>query len=379
MSNNMTNKIFTAVSLSFFMSCSTTVFEQNIEVNSTASGLFEKVDSVVINKMNQYDIPGLSIGLVRNDSIIYTKGYGIRNIEHNDLVSENTIFHTASISKLFTALAIMKLQESNALAIDDRLIEVVPELNYSDERIADITIKSLLNHTSGLPDISNYHWDNNNQSDNSLKEFVLGLNLKLESDPSSQYQYSNLGYDILGYVIEKASNMNFDEYLKEIILNQNEMYASDFRYFNIPDSLRTSPHSKTRITKQIYVRETYPYTREHAPSSTLNSSAKELSKWMVSFLDLLDGEQTNTNYEIMIQPSFDSNKHMGLGFQLGEIEGFKKIGHYGGDRGFRSYLMMIPKEKIGLIVLANCDYQEDYRQEILSPITKLLLTKTKLN
>ena len=375
----MMNRIFTVLLLSIFLSCSTTAFEQNIEVKPTVSGLFEKVDSVVINKMNQYDIPGLSIGLVRNDSIIYTKGYGVRNIENSDLVTENTIFHTASISKLFTALAIMKLQESNALAIDDRLIEVVPELNYSDQRVADITIKSLLNHTSGLPDIGNYHWDNNNESDNSLKEFVLGLNLKLESDPSSQYQYSNLGYDILGYVIEKASNMNFDEYLKEHILNQNAMYASDFRYFNIPDSLRTSPHSKRWITKHIYVRETYPYTREHSPSSTLNSSAKELSKWMVSFLDLLDGEQTSSNFEIMIQPSDDSNKYMGLGFQLGEIEGFKKIGHYGGDKGFRSYLMMIPSEKIGLIVLANCDYQEDFRQEILHPIAKLLLTKTKLD
>ena len=372
-----TLSVIVILSFAIFQSCNTPSFKQNIAVNSSGIGLLEQVDSIVINKMNQYDIPGLSIGLVSNDSIIYTKGYGVRNIGNNDLVTENTIFHTASVSKLFTALAIMKLQESNFLSIDDQLTEIVPEINYTDLRVENITIRSLLNHTSGLPDITNYHWDNNNKSDSSLKEYVLGLDLKVDSDPSSEYQYSNLAYDILGYVIEKVSDSTFDDYLKENILNQNEMFESDFRYFKIHDSFRTSPHSKRWITKNIYVREIYPYTREHAPSSTLNSSVKELSKWMVSFLKSLDNENTSINYENMIQPTFDSNEHIGLGFQLGEINGFKKIGHYGGDKGFRSYLMMIPEEKIGLIVLANCDYQEDFRQEILHPIAKLMLTKPK--
>lgn len=367
------------MSITFFQSCSTSPFKQNIETNSSGISFFEKVDSVVINKMNQYNIPGISIGLIRNDSIIYNKGYGVRNINIDNLVTENTIFHTASISKLFTAVAIMELIAQKRITIDDKLVDLLPELKYDDKRVNYITIKNLLNHTSGLPDISNYHWDNNNQSDTSLKEFVLGLDLKLDSDPSSEYQYSNLAYDILGYVIEIVSGSTFDDYLKENILNQNEMYDSDFRYFKIPDSLRISPHSKSRITKNIYVREIYPYTREHAPSSTLNSSAKELSKWMVSFLQSLDNANTGINYENMILPTFESNEHIGLGFQLGEIDGFKKIGHYGGDKGFRSYLMMVPKEKIGLVVLANCDYEEDFRQEILHPIAKLMLTKHKLH
>ena len=361
------------LSLTIFQSCATTSFEQNIEIISSAKGLFEQVDSVVIDKMNQYNIPGLSIGIVRNDSIIYAKVYGVKNIGNKDLVTENTIFHTASISKLFTAVAIMKRKEQKALALDDKLIDILPELNYSDKRAENITIQNLLNHTSGLPDISNYHWDNDNQSENSLKKYVLELNLNLESEPSSYYQYSNLAYDVLGYVIEKVLGITFDDYLKENILDQNEMHNSDFRYFKIPDSLKTSPHSKNRITKKIYVRAVYPYTREHAPSSTLNSSAKDLGKWMVSFLQSLDSKNTGINYRSMIRPAFDSNEHIGLGFQLGKIDSSKKIGHYGGDKGFRSYLMMLPKEKIGLVVLANCDYEEDFRQEILHPIAKLML------
>lgn len=372
-----TLSVLVILSFTFFQSCSNSSFKQNIETNSSGIGFFEKVDSVVINKMNQYNIPGLSIGLIRNDSIIYNKGYGIRAINNNNLVTENSIFHTASISKLFTAVAIMELIAQNRITIEDKLVDLLPKLKYNDKRVSYITIKNLLNHTSGLPDISNYHWDNNNQSDNSLKEFVIGLNLKLDSDPSSEYQYSNLAYDILGYVIEKVSGSTFDDFQKENILNKSGMYNSDFRYFKIHDSLKTTPHSKRWITKNIYERKTYPYTREHAPSSTLNSSSKDLSKWMISFLQTLDGSDLNSKYSTMIEPAFRSRPYIGLGFQLSDINSIKTIGHYGGDKGFRSYLIMIPEEKIGLVVLANCDYDEDFRQEIIHPIAKLMLTKYK--
>ena len=351
------------------------IFGQNIESYASIAGLVEEVDSIVLNKMNQYNIPGLAIGIVKNDSIIYSKGYGLKSIENASPVTENTIFHTASISKLFTAIAVIRLVQRTIISLDDKVVDILPELNYNDKRVENITIRNLLNHTSGLPDISNYHWGYNNQSDNSLKNYILGLNLELDSNPSSEYRYSNLAYDILGYVIEKVSKSNFDDFMKENILNKDGMHTSDFRLFVIPDSLKTHPHSKRLITGNIYTRKTYPYTREHAPSSTLNSSSMELSKWMIAFLGSLDDSEFGNVYSAMIEPSFSTYPYIGLGFQLSSIYSKKTIGHFGGDRGFRSYLIMIPNEKIGLVVLANCDYNEDFRQEILHPIAKLMLTK----
>lgn len=272
-----------------FQSCTTPSFKQNIEINTSGIGLLQEVDSIVINKMNQYNIPGLSIGIIRNDSILASKGYGVKSIKSKNSVTEDTIFHTASISKLFTAVAVIKLLEQEKITVNDKLVELLPELNYDDKRVEKVTIKNLLNHTSGLPDISNYHWYNNNQSDNSLEKYIFGLNLELDSEPSSEYQYSNLAYDILGYLIEKFSGSTFDDFMKANILNKSGMYSSDFRYFKILDSLKTSPHSKRWITRNIYIKETYPYTREHSPSSTLNSSSKDLSKWMISFLQTLEG------------------------------------------------------------------------------------------
>ena len=331
------------------------------------------VDSIVMSKMDQYAIPGLAIGVVKNDSILYTKGYGVRKIGEDGLVNKKSIFHTASISKLFTAMAVMHLADQGKLSIDDKLLDIIPNLNYVDERIKEITIKQLLNHTSGLPDVKNYHWGNNNQTENSLREYVLGLKLKLLSAPSSEFHYSNLAYDILGYVIEVVAGVTFEDYVERRILHPSGMTHSDFRYFRVPEEVRVAPHSKRWTSQKIYVRKTYPYTREHAPSSTLNASSEDLAKWMVSFLKEINNEASPSPYTEMLVPSSAVYPKMGLGFQLYEVEGHKAVGHFGGDQGFRSFLMMIPEQKIGLVVLGNCDYEEDYRQEIIKPIARLML------
>lgn len=354
-------------------SCTNQYFKQDIKVDQSLNTFAGKVDSIVSEKMNTYNIPGLSIGIVKKDTIVFSKGYGIKSVQTEEIVTKNTNFHTASISKLFTAQAIMILAQENQLNLDDKLTKLIPELRYKDERVKNITIKSLLNHTSGLPDVSNYNWKNNNQSDRSLREYILDLNLKLEFKPHTQYCYSNLGYNILGYLIEKISKTNFDQFVKENILDPNQMFNSDFRYFKIPDSLRTSPHSKKFITNKVYARKTYPYTREQAPGSTLNSSSNDLSKWMISFLKPSGSLSVQNSFKQMLEPSFSPYPYIGLGFQLNSIDNKQTIGHYGGDKGYRSYLIMVPEERIGLVLLANCDYDEDFRQEILHPVLKLML------
>lgn len=354
-------------------SCSGQNFEQKIEAPKSTNSFAEKVDSIIAKKMNAYNIPGLSIGIVENDTIVYAKGYGIKDINNKGVVTNNTNFHTASISKLLTAQAIMILVQENKISLENKLVDIIPEINYEDDSVKNITIKSLLNHTSGLTDVSNYHWDNNNQSDSSLRDYILGLNLKLLAAPHTEYNYSNLGYNILGYVIEKVSAINFDEFVKENILTPSGMSNSDFRYFKIADSIKSSPHSKRKFSKTIYKRKIYPYTREQAPSSTLNSSANDLSKWMISFMKSSNRLSSEKGYQIMFEPSFNKYPYIGLGFQLSNLNKEKTIGHYGGDRGYRSYLVMIPEKRIGLVVLANCDYDEDFRQEILHPVVRLML------
>lgn len=329
------------------------------QTDQVSSRLFIEVDSVITSKMEEYDIPGLSIGIVQSGSIIYQRGYGVASITSETKVNENTIFHTASISKLFTAEAIRKLAASDSISLDDIVADIAPELSFANSNAMSIQVRHLMSHTSGLPDIRNYEWSKRQQSPDALKKYVLALNLKSSFKPGTQYKYSNLGYEILGYLVEKISGQNFDEYLKDEILVPAEMKVSDYRYFLIPDEMKTRPHSKKG--SEVYIRKHYPYNRKHAPSSTLNASSKELSKWMLKFFstaDLKDDDQL-------------------LGFQQYDFKDFKAIGHFGGDKGFRSFLMMIPEHEMGLVVLANCDYKEDFRQEILVSIARKIISSNR--
>lgn len=329
-----------------------------------------QVNTIITRKMNEYKLTGLAVGVVQNGQVIYSKGFGVTNIKTKAKVTKDHVFHVASVSKLFTAIAVMQLAEAGKLKLDDKLVKIAPQLKFSDQRVKDITIRQLLNHTAGLPDVGNYRWGRHHKGDKALEKDMLSKNFKLTYAPATKVYYSNLGYDVLGYVVQLASGQTFEAYVKQHILAKANMTNSDFRYYNTPKKLRVSPHTKSRMTGKVVLRKHYPYTREHAPSSTLNASIKELNLWMIRFLGDLSN---NKSYQQMLKPSFKGNSHMGLGFQMGKIKGRKKVGHYGGDRGFRSYLMMVPEENLGLVILGNCDYKDDFRSEILHAIAQLIL------
>lgn len=349
-------------------------FKQNLYYKNTYNTK-SSIDSSITSIMNQYNIPGLAIGIVSKDSIFYTKGYGFKNSSTLEPVTATSNFHTASISKLFTAQAIMQLVDQHLIGLNDSLIQLLPDLSFSDNAIKNITIQSLLNHTSGLKDYNSYHWSHQNQDKNSLKNFLIHKKISLKYPPHQKYYYSNWGYDLLGLVVEKTTNTPFEVYVKDSILIPNQMNQSDFRYFLIPDSIRTSPHSKQFITKSVYVLSIYPYTREHAPSSTLNASVVDLSLWMIHFMQQLQSTDSTSIYHQMTTSSTSIYKHIGLGFQLGNYKNFKTVGHFGGDKGFRSFLLMVPKLQLGVVVLGNCDYHEDFRQEIVYSIIDYILSK----
>ena len=270
---------------------------------------------------------------------------------------------------MLTAQATLLLFEQKDKPLNSQLNDLLPQLNFGEDLARQITVRQLLNHSSGLPDIRNYQWGNQYVSDERLEEYILDKSLEVDSGPGIEYHYSNLGYNLLAYIIQDQSGKLFEEYLKEYILNPARMYNSDFRYFKTDENNRASPHSKKRLGSKTYVRKTYPYTREHAGSSTLNASVSDMNRWMIYFLN----ELRSGRYAEMLEPSFGSYPNIGLGFQLANFFSFQKAGHFGGDRGFRSYLFLLPEKEMGFVLLANCDYNEDFRQEILHKIASLYL------
>lgn len=166
------------------------------------------VDSLISQYAHEYSIIGLSIGVIHNGTI-ETKSFGHLSHDSDVAVDGHTLFNTASITKLFTATAIMQLVEESKLELSDKLVDILPEFKMKDKRFSEITIQHLLTHSSGLM------WDNKlDESPNNKSSLPLYLkNLedkKLAFEPGSKMSYntySNVAFDLLGLVIEKQQNI----------------------------------------------------------------------------------------------------------------------------------------------------------------------------
>ncbi len=356
-------------SLLFLISCGTPHLPVAESTPVFANASMPALDQIVKKHMDELSLSGIAIGIVKDGMPYYAKGYGWAALKERKGVTPATTFHTASISKIFTALAIMRLRDEEKLSLEQTLVETLPDLAYANDDTREITLRQLLNHTSGLPDVKGYDWSSGKSDDMALENYFKSILLENESSPGTEIQYSNLGFDLLGLVVAKASGENFEDYVEREILRPAGMGASDFRYFRLDPENTAQPYTKNLLGATV-PQKVYPYNREHAPSSTLNASAEDMTRWMANFLNRLPEEATLME---MTRPSTDLADWIGLGFQRFKVQGKTGIGHFGGDRGFRSYLLMLPEEKIGIVVLGNCDYEEDFRQLIAGGLLQQLL------
>jgi CubicO group peptidase (beta-lactamase class C family) len=193
---------------------------------------------------------------------------------------------------------------------------------------------------------------------------------KLLWAPGTDWKYSNMAFDVLGDLIAKVSGLSFEEYMRINILEPIGMVNSSFIYPKIDKKLRTTGHTgdPARISA------IYPYNRRHAPSSTLNSSVAEMTRWMLVNLNWgeLDGRRIlrDESYDLLWTATTDHD--IGLGWFIYEEAGIWEVSHGGSDLGFRSYIMLSPDEGIGIVMASNWQLT-DADNEIVYDIMDLVL------
>jgi CubicO group peptidase (beta-lactamase class C family) len=334
-----------------------------------------RIDTYVQTVMDRFDIPGLTAAVVQHGHRIYTAAFGVRNIQTREPMKAEYIFHMASVSKPFVATAVMQLVEEGKMDLDEKVVTYLPYFKLADEQYKEITIRQMLNHTSGMPDVQDYEWDKPQYDEGAAERYVRSLkNEKMLFAPGEKWRYSNMAFDVLGDVIAKVSGQSFESYVKEYILNPLEMYESSFLKEDIKENLRTSPHIWE--FGPVYS-EIYPYNRPHAPSSTLNSSVIEMTNWITANLNhgefkgkrILKAE----SYDLLWKPSaqVDENRQIGLSWFLQTHRGISIISHGGGDRGYRSHIYIVPEKNMGLILASN--YDQTPMGEIANGVLDILL------
>jgi CubicO group peptidase (beta-lactamase class C family) len=330
------------------------------------------VDAFLKKVMERFSIPGLSAYIVRDDGEEINLALGVRSLESGEAMAPGCFFHFASVSKPFVATAIMQLVEQGKIDLDTPVKHYLPYFELDDPRHTEITIRQMLNHTSGMPDVTDYEWDRPQLDEGAAERYVRSLKTqKMIAAPGERFRYSNMAFDTLGDVIAKVAGVPFETYVKDSILNPLGMTGSSFIYPETDEEMRTRPHTWRNGPQ---VSEIYPYNRRHAPSSTLNSNVTEMAHWLRANLNRgeLDGRRilAAESYDLLWTPSLSPAENVGLSWFIGEHRGERTISHGGGDLGYTSYLMLVPERGIGIVLATN------YDQSPVSAIAESLLDIT---
>jgi CubicO group peptidase (beta-lactamase class C family) len=320
----------------------------------------ERIRTILDQIMESFLLPGLAVGIVYQDEIVFAQGFGVKSVITGDAVTCDSLFHLASISKTFVATAILQLVESGHLSLEASLTTYIPDFKMADDRYRSITLRQMLSHTSGLPDIEEYLFDQPEVDDLALQRFVYSLGDKeLVFAPGEKFFYSNTAYDILGYLIAQVSKVSFESYIEEHILRPLGMVYSTFLKSQVSPGLATSPHLSL---PEVEVSPVYPYQRAHAPSGSLHSSVLELGNWAIANLKrgVFNGKQIlePDSHALLWQPvtslgDDDPETLEGLSWFIGRYKGYQTFSHSGGDVGFCTNMVLLPEKSIAIIVLTN--------------------------
>ncbi len=285
--------------------------------------------------------------LARDGKPIFLRSYGMANYELGVPNSADTVFRLASLSKQFTALAVMQLQEQGRLRVDDPICRYLSDCPASWQPI---TIRQLLNHTSGIPNFSSLpDWDEVlSRRDYTPAELVaLFRDLPLKFTPGERYDYSNSGYHLLGLVIERVSKMGWGEYVKQRIID--------------PLGMRHSGDDNTRVLIPNRASGYYSLGTTFINAPIISRTVGYAAGGLYSTVgDLLLWDRALVPGRLVSQASLDEmftpvKNNYGFGWRIGERFGRREMDHSGSDNGFSTYIIRFPTDNLTAIVLSNSD------------------------
>ena len=362
-------------------------------------------EEFLARSMETNDLPGLAIGVSLGGEH-WTGASGVRDVTTGDPLETGDVFHCGSLSKLFTSAAILKMIDSGVLRYEDRLMDVLPDVAFADERAGEIRLWQMLSHTSGIGDVANFRWHEALAGERALADYVHSDEVckspLLWAPGGGRFRYSNIAYDILGHIVSRksadyrmkigeAEEMSYEDFVEKYLIEPAGMVSSSMKTFErvgveadeecplICEKIRERnaadgsfsgwtpmalPHEKNEKLDTVPVKY-YPYTRAHVPCSALTSPLEDLLKWgdihVAGFArtpeqhaegGIISADAyTHIGYEYATVPKI--GEKMGLGWFMREQNGHRLYGHEGGEAGFRASFWICPELGMTIAVLSN--------------------------
>ena len=331
----------------------------------------KEIDAYAEKTRQDWNVPGIAVAIVKDDKVVFAKGYGVRELGKPEKVDENTLFAIASNSKAFTTASLAILIDEKKLSWDDKVVKYLPEFQlYNPYVTSELTVRDLVSHRSGLDTFSgDLLWYETTYSADEILRRVRFL--KPKSSFRSQFGYQNLMFIAAGRIVEKVSGKTWAQFVSEKILQPLGMTNTEtsIKQFKTGDNV-AMPHNESGGRLRVVH---YGNVDGAAAAAGLNSSVSDVAKWLRLQLGRgkFEGRQIFSEAQSwqMHQPAvllpisksaseFNPTRHFnayGLGWSLWDYHGRKVVSHGGGLDGMISQTAMIPEENLGLVVLTNSE------------------------
>lgn len=324
----------------------------------------KRLDTFISKQMDEGEIPGISILVVRDGKAVYKKGFGYSDLKKKEPVTEKTLFEIGSNSKAFTALAIYQLVEKGVLDLHAPVSKYLPwfHMKYEGEyrgtsihANVDITLEQLLHHTSGIP----FHTIGDipvAEDKDALERTVRNLlNQKLDAYPGERFTYATINYDILGLIVQEVTGQPFEtvienQILKPFQLTNTYLFRKEAANHDMSKGYKIGFLKPNEFAAPMY--------RGNTPAGYFISNAEDMEKWLsiqtgTYLLDRVNQEAVQKTHvpDRSIAPSSDGSSYAG-GWQVYQ-SGAGEISHVGSNPNFSSFIVFRPQEKLGVAVMAN--------------------------
>ena len=361
---SFSNCILFIACCSFAVNVNFVFADEEILAHPEVKGALGVIDAWVEGVRTYERIPGVSIGIIHDQDLIWSHGYGYSNLETKRPADADTLYSICSISKLFTSIGIMQLRDANKLTLWDSVAEHLDwfDITQIHSDSGPITIESLLTHSSGLPRESDFpYWNGPDFPFPTRQQMIEKLKAQNTLYPAQRYsQYSNLALSLAGEIVQELSGQGYQEYIKANILdplglsNTRTYYPEKMRGNELAIGYTGIHRSGTREPVKPF------FTRGITAAAGFTSSVNDLGKfasWQFRLLkegghEVLDANTLREMHRVhWVDPDWETTR--GIGFDIRRVENMTVIGHGGGCPGYITNFSMITKDKIATIVLTN--------------------------
>jgi len=347
-----------------------------ISSNSIAQISSKKIDKLVKEAMETFNVAGVAVGIVKDGKVIHSKGYGVKSIETKEPVNDHTNFAIASNTKAFTTAALSILVDKGKLSWNDKVVDYIPEFRmYNDYVTQNFNIADLITHRSGLGlGAGDLMWWPAG-SDFTMNDIVTNFkHFQPKSAIRTKYDYDNILYFVAGEIIARISGMTWEEFVNTHIIKQIDMDNTFSAITQITDfSNVATPHSTESGVLKTISHHIYDPKKVNGAAYSIYSNVDDLCNWMLVHLnkgkygDNLENELfsiKNQREMWKIHTVFNAdtskryNAHFrgyGLGWVLTDHKGNMIVYHGGFMPGMASTVVMIPDIELGIVVLTNTD------------------------